>query len=212
MNTIKRKILASVASTVCLMGMSMFASAAVVTTLDNVVNSFQDGGVTGGAQLVVDAASDTQIVEGTELLGFAFGTYDVDATQTNITMTFVNDPDQLGIAEYNATTFDRYFFEFDELLSSASISDASNPNFVASVELITPGSVFDFDGAFLPDLPNSFTAINGGFLVTIGDGTNLFNVGQGGSLVIDFTAVPAPPVILLILFSVAVFCRRQVKS
>lgn len=199
----------SIVGAASLMSVSMFSTAALVTELENVVNSFQDGGVTGGAQFTVDAASNVVIGAGTELSGFAFGTYDVDATQTSITMTFVNDPNALGIANYNATTFDRYFFEFDKLLSSASINAASNPNFAASVQLITPGTVFNFDGVFVPGLPTSYTAVNGGFLLTIGDGTNLFNVGQGGSLIVDFTAVPLPPVIALVIAGLAyVFWRR----
>lgn len=177
------------AAAIC--GSASTADAATLSSVEQTVNIFQSGAVTGGAAFTVDVGGPVAIGSGVEFPNFAFGTYDVDVTLNSLTMTFVNDPAALGIAVYDPSTIDSYFFEFNKQIASASISDAAL-GYAATVEVFAPGTTASSDGTFVPGLATTFSFDNGGILVTIGDGTNLNTVGTGGSLTVDLSAVPVP--------------------
>ncbi len=156
-------------------------------TVSQAVNMFENGQATGGVPLTVDAKGPVAITDGVELQGFAFGTYDVDATANSITMTLVAQLENLQITNYDATTFDRYYFAFDSKVRSASISPMSDPNFSATVEVLRPGTQVTAAGAFVDGLGTDFTFDKGGILVTIGEGTDLTKISEnGGSLTVNF--------------------------
>ncbi len=163
------------------------ASADMANTVNNAVNSFQNGQATNGAQMTVDAKGPVEITDAVELPGFAFQVYDVDFTSSSLTMTLVAELEKLMITEYDDTTFDRYYFEFDQEIASASLSDATDENFAASVDLIAPGTTITTAGAFVEGMASEFTFENGGIVITVGEGTDLNKISaNGGSLTVDF--------------------------
>lgn len=151
------------------------------------VNTFQNGEATHGAALTVDAAGPVAISEAVELPGFAFQVYDVDVTGNSLTMTLVADLGRLMITSYDDTTFDRYYFSFDQPIEMATLSDATDAGFAASVEVMEPGTSLSTAGAFVEGLPTEFTFENGGIMITVGAGTDLTVIAaNGGSLTVDF--------------------------
>lgn len=178
------------------------ANAATLTSVEQAVNIFNSGSVTGGVPLTVDVGGPTAITGGLEFPGFAFGTYDVDVSASSLTMTFVNDPADLGISVYDASTVDSYFFEFDQAIASASISSFTD-GFGAAVEIIAPGTTASSMGSFVDGLPTSFVFGNGGILITIAEGTDLNLVGTGGSLTVEFAPVPLPAALPFLLSGLA---------
>lgn len=157
------------------------------TTVNQAVNSFQNAMATGGFAATVDSKGPVAISAGTEFPGFAFGTYDVDVSSDSLTMTLVADPANLMITSYDNTTFDRYYFEFDEPRSSASLAGSTDPDFAATVEILAPGTAVTTSTSFVMGLPTSWTFGNGAILITIGEGTDLTKVSEGGgSLTVDF--------------------------
>ena len=157
------------------------------STFLQAVNTFQNGTATGGVPLTVDVKGPAPIANEVEFPGFAFGTYDVDASADSVTLRLVADLANLQVTQYDATTFDRYYFVFDEMIPSASISSGSHPGFAATVEVIPPQTTISTAGAFVEGLPSEFTFESGGILITIGDGTDLNAISAGnGSLTIDF--------------------------
>ncbi|MEM9320241.1 MAG: VPLPA-CTERM sorting domain-containing protein [Pseudomonadota bacterium] len=199
------------------------AQAATLSNLSQAFNTFQANafpGLTDSLQVSVDQSGGAAIGAGVEIPGFGLGTYDVDVAPDALTMTLAADPNNLGLAVYDSATFDRYFYSFDIAVASASVDASTNPSFAASVEVIAPGTVFDFDGVLGfpgvdPTLPTSFAMPNGGILITIGDGTNLFDVRTGGSLRVNIAAVPVPAALPLVLAGLAgfgIFARRQRRA
>lgn len=206
-----QKTIRTLVGACALAGLATGVQAGPVSMVEQAVNIFASGPVTGGAPFTVDAKGPTAIGGGVEFPGFAFGTYDVDVSSNSLTMTFVNDPANLGIAEYESTTVDSYYFEFDKRIASASLASFT-PGFAAVVQIMAPGAMASAAGSFVPGLPTSFDFGNGGVLVLIGDGTNLNTVGTGGSLKIDISAVPLPaslPLLLVGLSGFAVLRRRR---
>ncbi len=63
--------------------------------------------------------------------------------------SFVAQLEKLMITQYDATTFDRYYFAFDTEITSAKLSDATDENFAANVEVIAPGTTVNTAGAFV---------------------------------------------------------------
>lgn len=152
----------------------------------------------------MDQGGPVAVAAGVEFPGFAFGTYDVDVSANSLTMTLATDPNDLGIAVYDASTVDQYYFAFDQKISSAFLdTGASNANFAAIVDIIAPGTTANAGGTFGPGLDTSFSFGNGGILVSIGEGTDLFGVGTGGALTVQFAAVPVPASLPLLLAGVA---------
>ena len=163
------------------------AFADMVGNVSNAVNFFQNGKATGGAAMTVDAKGPVAISDDVELPGFAFNVYDLDFTANSVTMTLVAQLEKLQITLYDDTTFDRYYFAFDQEITSAELSSETDENFKASVEIIAPGTKVTSKGAFVDGLPTEFTLEKGGILVTIGEGTDLTKISEsGGSLTVNF--------------------------
>ena len=88
---------------------------------------------------------------------------------------------------YDDTTFDRYHFAFDQEVTSAELSDMTDPNFAATVEVIAPGTKAMSKGAFVDGMATEFSFEKGGILVTLGAGTDLTKIREnGGSLTVNF--------------------------
>lgn len=163
------------------------ANADMANTVTQAVNAFQNAKATGGAPMTVDAKGPVDITDAVELPGFAFNVYDLDMTPNSLTMTLVAQLEKLKITLYDDTTFDRYYFAFDQKVTEATLSDTTDENFSAKVDLIAPGTKVTTAGAFVDGLPSEFTLENGGILVTIGDGTDLTKIkANSGSLTVNF--------------------------
>lgn len=162
------------------------AAAETPTNLNAGVNFFINADVTGGVPATIAVGDTTAISDAVEYPGFAFGTYDVDATTTDLTMTLATDPTKLQVGTYDDATSDLYYFEFDRPVSSAVISAVAD-GFNATVEVLSPGTTLTADKSFVDGLATSFMFANGGILVTIGSGSALRTVGQGGALTVDLT-------------------------
>ena len=156
-------------------------------TLAQAVNAFQNAKATGGAAMTVDAKGPVEITDEVELPGFAFKVYDVDITSESLTMKLVANLEKLQITLYDETTFDRYYYAFDQKITAATLSDDTDGNFAASVELIEPGTKVSTAGAFVDGMASDFTFENGAVLVTVGEGTDLTKISEnGGSLTVTF--------------------------
>ncbi len=163
-----------------------FLFPASATEVKQAVNAFNDPGATTGVPFTVDVKGPATIDDAVEFPGFAFGTYDVDASPSQLMMTLATDPATLQVATYGNETRDVYYYEFDLPVASARISGATE-GFAAAVEIMDPGTTATTEGTFVDGLATSFTFENGGIMVTIGNGTDLGMVGQGGSLTVDLT-------------------------
>ncbi|WP_273507944.1 hypothetical protein [Planktotalea frisia] len=169
------------------LAVSLPASAEMAGSLKQIVNTFQNGQATRGAEMAVDAKSAVTITDGVELPGFAFHVYDVDATGDSVTMTLVAKLEKLMVTKYDETTFDRYYIELDREVTSAEIAASSDENFSASVEILAPGTQVTAAGAFVEGLASAYTFENGAILVTVGDGTDLTKIIENnGSLTVNF--------------------------
>lgn len=195
--------------------------AAPITAATNAHNTFQADafpGLTDGRELSVDQAGTVAISAGIEYPGFGLGTYDVDLSADGLTMTLLADPNDLGVAIYDDQTFDRYYIEFNRPLATAALTSTTNAGFSATVEVLAPGTALTFDGVLGfpgvdPNLPTSLDLANGGLLITIGSGTNLFDVGQGGTLSVTFTSVPEPAMLPAFAFAlIALFVRGRTRG
>ena len=105
------------------------ANAAMAGTVYKAVNSFQSGQATKGSQMTVDAKGPVDITDAIDLPGFALQVCDVDFTESRLTMTLVAQLEKLVITQYEATTFDRYYFEFDTAIALVELSDQTDENF-----------------------------------------------------------------------------------
>ncbi|MEM1373421.1 MAG: hypothetical protein AAGF78_03450 [Pseudomonadota bacterium] len=162
-------------------------SADMANTVTQAVNAFENAQATGGAPMTVDAKGPVAISDDVELPGFAFAVYDVDFTESSVTMTLVAQLENLQITLYDDTTFDRYYFGFDTPISEAALAASTDENFAATVEIIEPGTVVTNAGAFVDGLGTEFTFDNGGILVTVGEGTDLTKILEnGGALTVEF--------------------------
>ncbi|MEN0086938.1 MAG: hypothetical protein AAF737_00710 [Pseudomonadota bacterium] len=185
--TCTRTIATALAASAALTLAAFPAAADSVSTVAQAVNFFENGKATGGNPMTVDAKGPVEISDGVELPGFAFAVYDVDVTSDSLTMKLIANLEKLQITLYDATTFDRYYFAFDQPLTAAELSEATDENFSATVELIAPGTTVSSAGAFVDGLSTEFTFENGGMLITVGEGTDLTKISEnGGSLTVNF--------------------------
>lgn len=169
---------------------ALFASptfADINGSVSQAVNIFQNAKATGGEPFTVDAKGPVEINDDVELPGFAFQVYDVDFTANSVTLTLIAQLEKLQVTLYDDTTFDRYYFAFDQEISAASLSSETDENFRASVEIVGPGAAVSTSGSFVDGLPTEFTFDKGGILITIAEGTDLTKIiANGGSLTVDF--------------------------
>lgn len=183
-STLRTVVFAYAATTVFVAGPAFADTAGSVS---HAVNFFQNGEFTGGAPMTVDAKGPIEISDEVELPGFAFHVYDIDFTANSLTMTLVAQLDKLKVTLYDDTTFDRYYFAFDQEITSVELSDTTDENFKASVEIVGPGTQVSSKGAFVDGTPTEFTFDKGGLLVTIGEGTDLTKIlDNSGSLTVNF--------------------------
>jgi hypothetical protein len=162
-------------------------AADTVGTVNQAVNFFENGQATGGNPMTVDAKGPVAISDEVELPGFAFTVYDVDVTSDSLTMTLVAQLENLQITLYDDTTFDRYYFAFDQEITAAELSDMTDENFSATVEILELGTTVSSMGAFVEGLGTEFTFENGGILITVGEGTDLTKITEnGGALTVNF--------------------------
>lgn len=172
---------------VCTAALGVSAFADMAGNLNQAVNLFQNAKATNGMPFTVDAKGPVEITDEVELPGFAFRVYDVDITVNSLTMTLIAKLEKLQITLYDETTFDRYYFAFDQKITSAQLSDKSDENFHATVEIVEPGMKVTSSGSFVEGLPTEFVFDNGGILITIGNGTDLTKISEnGGSLTVNF--------------------------
>jgi len=155
--------------------------------VSHAVNFFQNAKATGGEPVTVDAKSSLKITDDVELPGFAFQVYDVDITESSLTMQLVAKLEKLQITLYDDTTFDRYYYAFDKEIFAAELSDKTDENFKASVEILKPGTQVSSKRSFGEGVPTEFTFENGGILITIGEGTDLTKITENsGSLTVTW--------------------------
>lgn len=172
---------------VCTASFGVSALADTPENLSQAVNFFQNAKATGGMPYTVDAKGPIAITDEVELPGFAFQVYDVDITTSSLTMTLIAKLEKLQVTLYDDTTFDRYYFAFDQEITSAELSDESDENFKATVEIVEPGMQVTSSGSFVDGLPTDFTFDKGGILITIGNGTDLTKISENsGSLTVKF--------------------------
>lgn len=160
------------------------ASTETAMDVNQAVTVFINADVTKGLPMTVGAKGPATIGPDVEFPGFAFGVSDVDAAPDSLTMTFATDPSNLQVGTYDGDTRDLYYYAFDRSVASATISDAAE-GFVATVEIMQAGETLETTGAFVEGLATAFNSANGEGLVTIGEGSALRTVGQGGSLTVD---------------------------
>jgi len=166
---------------------TMPAFADMAGSVNQAVNLFQHGQATGGQPFTVDVKGPIEISDAIELPGFAFSVYDVDFTASSVSMTLIAKLEKLKVTLYDDTTFDRYYFAFDQEITSAELSENTDENFKATVEIVTAGTEVTSKGAFVDGMGTEFTFDKGGILVTIGEGTDLTKITEnGGSLVVNF--------------------------
>ena len=189
MKLLKRKSFTALfaVATLVLAGGCSSGDADTASIVNQAVNTFQNSQATGGTASTVDVKGPADITDAVEFPGFAFSVYDVDVTGNSVTMKLVAQLENLQITLYDATTFDRYYFEFDQRITEATLSDATDENFAATVKLIEPGATVTTAGTFVDGLASEFTFENGGILITLGEGTDLTKITEnGGSLVVNF--------------------------
>ncbi|MEM6293555.1 MAG: hypothetical protein AAGA54_19940 [Myxococcota bacterium] len=108
-------------------------------------------------------------------------------TADSITMTLVANPADLMITMYDDTTFDRYYYAFDQEITAAALGASTDENFSATVEILEPGTTVTTDTSFVKGLPTEWTFENGAIAITIGEGTDLNEISSnGGSLTVEF--------------------------
>lgn len=164
--------------------------AAVVGDVVTASNTFENPDFTASAQTIFGFSNATVVEPGVEFNEFV-GIYDVDITEDSLTMTLVSN-EGLSFLEYEAGTFDRYYFGFDSnVVDSASIGsgDTQLTNGM-TVGLMAPGFELDVADLFGTGITVPIEYPNGGFFVEFGEGTNLETLGV--STTIDFSASPVP--------------------
>jgi len=150
-----------------------------------VVNSFEDAVLTGGQQGFFGIAGPTVVADdAVEFPGF-IGFYDIDVNNCGLTMTLFDNSGAASLLLPDGR-FDRYYFGFDATdMSNVSVSGGSPGLTVnATVTPLPPGYVVPVADLFGTGYPLPITLPNGGFLLELGGGTDLTELGQ--TISIDF--------------------------
>ena len=154
----------------------------------SVYNSFEDATLTGGQQAFYGAAGPTVISDDVEFPQF-INFYDIDVTDFGLTMTLFNNSDAADLLLPDGR-FDRYYFAFDEDMSNVNISGGS-PGLTAgaSVTPLPAGYTLPLEDLFGTGYPLPVTLPNGGFVLELGGGTDLTELGQTISVDFGFSGV-----------------------
>ena len=149
----------------------------------SVYNSFEDATLTGGQQAFYGAAGPLMISDDVEFPQF-INFYDIDVTENGVTMTLFNNSDAADLLLPDGR-FDRYYFAFDEEKTNVSISGGS-PGLTAGAK-VTPlpaGYEIPLADLFGTGFSLPITLPNGGFVLELGGGTDLTELGQ--TISVDF--------------------------
>ena len=148
-----------------------------------VYNSFEDGTLTGGQQAFYGAAGPTAISEDVEFPQF-INFYDIDFTETGMTMTLFNNSDAADLLLPEGR-FDRYYFNIDQDMTNVNITGGSAGLTVgAKVTPLPAGYEIPLADLFGTGYPLPITLPNGGFVLELGGGTDLTELGQ--TISVDF--------------------------
>ncbi len=149
----------------------------------SVYNSFEDATLTGGQQAFYGAAGPVGISDDVEFSQF-INFYDIDLTNLGLTMTLFNNSDAADLLLPEGR-FDRYYFAYKGDMSNISISGGS-PGLAANatVTALPAGYTVPVNDAFGTGYPLPITLPDGGFVVELGGGTDLTELGQ--TLSVDF--------------------------
>ncbi|MGD1807850.1 calcium-binding protein [Dapis sp. BLCC M126] len=164
-----------------------------------VVNTFQDPVFTGGVQTTFGEIGGPEIITNDVEFPNFIGFYDIDISDTSLTMTLVDNSDAADLILPD-DRFDRYYIEFDtSTIASASLNGLSELNEFATVEVLEPGFVLDPPAdLFETGISTPIQFETGGLLVELGPGTDLRNLGvsanidfvKASSVVINETGTP----------------------
>ena len=149
----------------------------------SVYNSFEDAILTDGQQAFYGAAGPVGISDDLEFPQF-INFYDIDINDFGLTMTLFNNSDAADLLLPEGR-FDRYYFAFDEEMSDVSISGGS-PGLTngATVTPLPAGYEIPLADLFATGFPLPITLPNGGFVLELGGGTDLTELGQ--TISVDF--------------------------
>ncbi len=153
-----------------------------------VYNSFEDATLTGGAQAFYGAAGPVVINDDLEFPQF-INFYDIDVSECGVTMTLFNNSDAADLLLPDGR-FDRYYFNLEQDMSNISISGGSpGLTVAATVTALDPGFEIPLSDLFGSGFPLPVTLPDGGFVLELGGGTDLTELGQ--TITVDF-GCPVP--------------------
>lgn len=174
------------------------AQAAVLGDSVTNVNVFEDAVITGGLQTVFGIEGPNLITDDIELPNF-IGFYDIDVSDTDLSMTLVDNSGATDLI-IPAGRYDRHYFKFDtSTITSVSLDGSEELNEFAKVEVLDAGfslAVADLFGTGIP-LPIEFE--NGGLLVEFGESTDLTKLGVSAKVNFTSQSVPEPQTTIPIL-------------
>ncbi len=149
----------------------------------SVYNSFEDATLTGGQQAFYGAAGPIEISDDIEFPQF-INFYDIDVTESGLTMTLFNNSDAADLVLPN-DRFDRYYFAMDQEMPNVRISGGSpGLTIAATVTPLPAGYEIPLSDLFATGYPLPVTLPNGGFVLELGGGTDLTDLGQ--TISVDF--------------------------
>ncbi|MEL7219953.1 MAG: T9SS type A sorting domain-containing protein [Bacteroidota bacterium] len=159
----------------------------------SVYNSFEDATLTGGQQAFYGAAGPVDISNEVEFPQF-INFYDIDVEECGLTMTLFNNSDAADLLLPDGR-FDRYYFAFDQDMSNVSISGGS-PGLTdnATVTPLPAGYEIPLADLFGTGYPLPIILPNGGFVLELGGGTDLTELGQ--TISVDF-GCPTPEILTI---------------
>lgn len=148
----------------------------------SVYNTFEGAVITGGTEIIFGASTAEAITAVTEFPffppfydGTENGFYDIDVSDTGITMTLKNNTASADLV-FPAGRFDRYYFAFDGSVDSATM--VSNDALQSVVKILPPGTPISLGDPLGTMIPVPETWENGALVIEIMEGANLTEIGQ----------------------------------
>lgn len=180
-------------------------------------NTFQHPVFSGGLETIFDVASTTVVAPGVEFSNstapFVGGLYNIDFAGDSVTLT-LNDNSFLSFTNYEAGTFDRYYFGFSgHTIDSVSIAggDTSLTNGL-TVGTLAPGFELNVADVFATGFPLPQVYSNGGFFLEFGEGTDLNTLGDTVTVNFATTAIPEPGSMALLAGAAGVIVLRRRRT